>query len=183
MAAVLLLRALVGVTVAGARSVVARAGVTAVAIAAAVIAAIDRRPDERRQLLDDAANLIGAGGGRLCLRGRMRPRGDLVVGQARRGVRLQACKQRAVDRHLTAAAAALVVLLRGGNGGRTGLAVSRPRIEAERDQLILDFAHIVVAERKRGKICIGLLPRDGHRLGGGRRIVLRRAGLRGRWRR
>ncbi len=104
----------------------------------------------------------------MCLGARLRPRGDLVVRQARRGVRLQARKQRAVDRHLAAAAAALVILLRGADGGRTGLAVGRPRIEAQRDQLILDFAHIVMAERKRG---IGLLLWGGRRLGGGRRTV------------
>src|SRR5262249_37078179 len=84
--------AAVRVTVDGARSVVARAGVTSIAIAAAIIAAIDRRPYKRSKLLDDAANLICAGGGRLCVSGRMRPCGDLVVGQARRGVRLQARK-------------------------------------------------------------------------------------------
>src|SRR5580698_687356 len=122
-------------TVDGARSVVARAGVAPVAIAAAVIAVIaaaDRRPDERRELLDDAAELTRSRGGgrRLCLVLRLRPRLDLLIRQARRSVRLQAREQHTVHRHLTAAATAFVVLLRGGDGGRTGLAVGRPRIEA-----------------------------------------------------
>src|SRR5262249_33253055 len=130
------------------RSVVARARVISVAIAAAVIAAIDRRPDERRELLDDAADLTRGRGRRMCLGRRLRPSGDLGVCQARRGVSLQARQQRAVDRHLSAAASALVVLLRGGGCGRTDLAVGRPRVEAQRDQLVLNLAHVVMAERK-----------------------------------
>ena len=107
----------------------------------------------------------------------MRARGDLVVAEARRGVGLEAGEQRAVDRHLAGAAAALVVVLRGGLGGRAGLAVGRARIEAQRDQLVLNFAHIVMAERKRRKrgVCLrsgGRLPRNGRRWGGGRRIGL-----------
>ena len=50
-----------------------------------------------------------------------------------------------------------------------------PRIEAQRDQLVLDFAHIVVAERQRRKSRIGLLLR--RRLRGERRTLLSRAAL------
>src|SRR5207244_4132704 len=46
-------------------------------------------------------------------------------------------------------------------------------------QLILDFAHIVMAERKRGKVCVGLLLRGGRHLDE-RRTLLSRVALRGR---
>src|SRR5471032_1381164 len=90
--------------IAGAWTVVARP------IAAIIIAVVDHGSDERHDLLHNVAELVRRGSPNRRLR--LRPRRDLLVAQARTGVRLQAREQRAIDRHPPAAAAVLIVLLR-----------------------------------------------------------------------
>src|ERR1700738_3283663 len=72
-------------------------------------------------------------------------------------------------------AALLVVLLRGGDGRGTALAVGRAGLEAQRDQLALHLAHAVMAERQRGESAPCVIRRIVRRLGGGllRRLLLR----------